>query len=111
MKAPLANPSFTGTITGESIKVNNIFTDSPIGFMLAGGVNILGSLTVNGSATITSDATVNGNLYVTDTDKCITTRAIQAPPSNNLTLRGIVNVGQYLNSPGATLATPRSPDP
>ena len=58
LKTPLASPTFAGTTTCDSIKVNNIFTDSPEGLAIAGVVNTLGALTVNGSVAITENLTV-----------------------------------------------------
>ena len=54
--------------------------------------------------TVSSDATVNGNLSVIGTNTVITAKKIQAAPSSNLNLSGIVVLDSYFNAPiGATL--------
>ena len=64
LKAPLANPTFTGTATVNNLKVNaSLYTDDPLGLMLGGaGVNLLGGLTVGGTALITGNLTAP-NVY------------------------------------------------
>lgn len=56
------------------------------------------------TATFTGTTTLSGDLRVVEPNTTITTRKIQAPPSNNLELGGIVSVGTNLNAPSATFA-------
>ncbi len=79
IKANTIFPTFIGTVTTPNLSVTN-------------------------DTTVNNDATINGNLYVIGTGKCITAKKIQAAPSSNLALSGIVVLDSTLSAlSGASL--------
>ena len=59
LKAPLADPTFTGTVTGTQFKVASIFTDDPSGILVGGSLNLSGGISANGDSAIFGTFSVN----------------------------------------------------
>ena len=59
LKAPLADPTFTGTVTGTHFKVVSIFTDDPLGILVGGSMNLVGGISANGDSAIFGNFSVN----------------------------------------------------
>ncbi len=71
-------------------------------FLLNGKANTA-SPTFTGTVNAAS-VTLTGDMNVSGSGKKIIARTIEAPSATNLELSGIVNVGQYLNAPSASIS-------
>ena len=110
------NPDVSGTITGLSkatVGLQNV--DNTSDASKPASTAVLAALALKANAanpTLTGDTTatnltVNGNLSLTQAGTSLTVKRIQAAPSSNLELAGVVSASGFVNlTGGSNIANP-----